>query len=139
MDKLDGKDPCCIDVSDRLAGAVWGHLVGDAMGVPYEFGPPVLPEEVQWGHRATYRPQPPGTWSDDGGLMLSLLDSLLEVGFDSEDQGRRALDWWLGDAYKPGPLFDVGLITRESLERIRNGTEPELAGATGEDENGTDR
>jgi len=28
------------DLRDRLAGAVWGHLVGDAMGVPYEFLPP---------------------------------------------------------------------------------------------------
>ena len=68
--------------------------------------------------------------------MLALLDSLVEAGFDTDDQGRRALDWWLGKAYKPGPLFDIGLITRESLERIRTGTPPEQAGGTGEHENG---
>lgn len=25
------------ELAERLAGAVWGHLVGDAVGVPYEF------------------------------------------------------------------------------------------------------
>jgi ADP-ribosylglycohydrolase len=68
--------------------------------------------------------------------MLALLDSLLEVGFDTNDQARRALDWWLGDRYRPGPLFDIGLITRESLERFRSGTPAEQAGATGERDNG---
>ncbi len=125
-----------ISPTDRLAGAVWGHLVGDAMGVPYEFGPPVPVGNVRWGHQSTYRPQPPGTWSDDGGLMLALLDSLVEVGFDPVDQGRRALDWWLGEKYKPGPIFDIGNITRESLSRIRDGTKPEIAGGAGDDDNG---
>lgn len=124
------------DLKDRLAGGVWGHLVGDAMGVPYEFGPPVPADEVRWGRLAAYRPQPPGTWSDDGGLMLALLDSLLEVGFDPKDQGRRALAWWLNDAYRPGPLFDIGVITRESLERIRRGVDPEEAGGRDEHDNG---
>lgn len=123
-------------LNDRLAGGVWGHLVGDAMGVPYEFQPPRLLDEISWGHQATYRPQPPGTWSDDGGLMLALLDSLVRGTFDTTDQGQRALEWWLGSGYKPGPIFDIGLITREALERIRTGTAPEEAGAVGERDNG---
>jgi ADP-ribosyl-[dinitrogen reductase] hydrolase len=122
--------------AERLLGGLWGHLIGDALGVPYEFGPPVPPESVRWGHRAEYRPQPEGTWSDDGGLMLALLDSLIEAGFDTEDQGRRALDWWLNGNYSPGPLFDIGLITRESLDTFRLGVPAEQAGATGEMENG---
>jgi len=68
--------------------------------------------------------------------MLALLDSLLTVGFDTNDQASRALDWWLKDRYRPGPLFDIGLITRESLERFRTGTPAEQAGATGDRENG---
>ena len=68
--------------------------------------------------------------------MLALLDSLLEAGFDTADQGRRALEWWLGVSYRPGPLFDIGLVTREALERIRIGIPPEQAGAEGEHENG---
>jgi ADP-ribosylglycohydrolase len=123
-------------VDARLLGGVWGHLVGDAMGVPYEFGPPLPPSQIRWGHQAAHRLQPPGTWSDDGGLMLAFLDSLLEVGFDTNDQARRALDWWLGGRYRPGRLFDIGQITSESLERFRSGTPAEQAGATGERDNG---
>ena len=29
-----------MDLTQRLSGAVWGHLVGDALGVPYEFTDP---------------------------------------------------------------------------------------------------
>ena len=28
-----------VTLASRLAGAAWGHLVGDATGVPYEFAP----------------------------------------------------------------------------------------------------
>ena len=129
----DGND---LALDDRLAGGVWGHLVGDAMGVPYEFQPPQPLHEIRWGRHATHVAQPPGTWSDDGGLMLALLDSLVRGSFDTADQGRRALDWWLGTGYKPGSIFDIGVITRESLERIRTGTAPEEAGGGGEHDNG---
>ena len=64
---------------ERLTGAVYGHLVGDALGVPYEFEPATRIGEVTWRGHGTYD-QPPGTWSDDGALMLALLDSLLTVG-----------------------------------------------------------
>ena len=37
-----------VSLGDRLAGGIWGHLVGDAIGVPYEFGPAV-PDDVQRG------------------------------------------------------------------------------------------
>lgn len=123
-------------INDRLAGGVWGHLVGDAIGVPYEFGPPVPLQQISWGQQAARRGQPPGTWSDDGGLMLALLDSLLQGTFDTKDQARRALDWWRAEAYKPGPVFDIGITTRGALERIQRGIEPEEAGAAGEHENG---
>jgi ADP-ribosylglycohydrolase len=36
----------------RLTGAVWGHLVGDAMGVPYEFREPGRIGEVRFGSQA---------------------------------------------------------------------------------------
>src|SRR4051812_16650676 len=50
---------------ERLSGAVWGHLVGDAMGVPYEFRDPSRIGEVRWGDAGTHG-VPAGTWSDDG-------------------------------------------------------------------------
>jgi ADP-ribosylglycohydrolase len=116
-----------MELSERLAGGVWGHLVGDALGVPYEFLEPEEIGEVVWAKVGTHG-QPAGTWSDDGGLMLALLDSLLNKGFDLQDQGRRALAWLEGPDYKPGLRFDVGNTTRESLMRLKSGVEASLAG-----------
>ena len=114
---------------ERLEGAVYGHLVGDALGVPYEFQPPERIGEVEWRGHGTYD-QPPGTWSDDGALMLALLDSLLTTGFDAADQGRRALAWWDDGAYAPGGhVFDIGNATSAALSSLRAGAPPERAGA----------
>jgi len=124
-----------IELADRLAGGVWGHLIGDAMGVPYEFTPAAAIKRVEWGHRGTHH-QPPGTWSDDGALMLALLDSLLSRGFDIEDQGRRALMWLDGNAYAPSPLFDIGMTTHAALQRLKRGVPAAEAGLTGEADNG---
>jgi ADP-ribosyl-[dinitrogen reductase] hydrolase len=69
-------DPAAL--APRLCGAVWGHLVGDAVGVPLEFRPAGEIGSVEFGATGTHG-QPPGPWSDDGALMLALLDSLLTV------------------------------------------------------------
>lgn len=124
-----------IALADRLAGGVWGHLIGDAMGVPYEFTPAAAIQRVEWGHRGTHG-QPPGTWSDDGALMLALLDSLLSSGFDVEDQARRALTWLDENAYAPGPSFDIGNTTHAALHRLKNGVPAAEAGLAGEGDNG---
>jgi ADP-ribosylglycohydrolase len=125
-------------ISSRVEGGVWGHLVGDALGVPYEFRPGPI-QDVRWGHAGTHG-QPPGTWSDDGGLMLalldSLLDSLLDVGFDIEDQALRAVAWMDGPDYKPGPLFDIGIGTSNALRRAKAGVPAADAGGRGEADNG---
>jgi ADP-ribosylglycohydrolase len=102
------------------------------MGVPYEFRDPAQIGEVRWGERGTHG-KPPGTWSDDGALMLALLDSVLGVGFDPEDQGRRALDWRRNGAYTPdGDVFDIGGTTSSALQAIEGGTPAEDAGPTHE-------
>ena len=114
---------------ERLEGAIYGHLCGDALGVPYEFEAADHIGEVTWRGHGTHD-QPPGTWSDDGALMLALLDSLLSVGFDTTDQARRALSWRDEGAYAPGAVvFDIGNSTSRALTELRAGTPPEQAGA----------
>jgi len=121
----------------RLAGAVSGHLIGDAVGVPYEFRDPQDIGEVRFGAEGTYG-VPPGTWSDDGAMMLALLDSLLTGRFDPEDQARRYLDWADHGAYTPDGegRFDIGGATAAALARIRAGTPAADAGGTTERDNG---
>jgi ADP-ribosyl-[dinitrogen reductase] hydrolase len=127
--------PDSVPLPNRLAGGVWGALVGDALGVPYEFGPRRDPASIAWGATGAHG-QPPGTWSDDGGLFLALLDSFLDAGFDLRDQARRALAWLDGPDYKPGERFDVGIGTSTALSAIRSGAEPEEAGGGSERDNG---
>ena len=125
--------------AERLEGAVWGHLVGDALGVPYEFRPPEAIGEVVFGARGAHG-QPPGTWSDDGALMLALLDSLVawdgEAGraalrFDPADQALRIRRWFEEGAYTPDGdgRFDVGNATRAAIEALRAGVPAEAAGS----------
>jgi ADP-ribosyl-[dinitrogen reductase] hydrolase len=123
--------------ADRLRGAVYGHLVGDAVGVPYEFTSPDPGRVVELRGYGSHG-QPPGTWSDDGALMLALLDSLCSAGFDVEDQGRRALRWLDEGAYTPDGdgAFDVGGATSSALSRIRAGTPAAGAGGTAEGDQG---
>lgn len=127
-----------VELATRLAGGVWGHLVGDAVGVPYEFRDAEAIGTVRFGERGTHG-QPPGTWSDDGSLMLALFDSLLSTeGFDVEDQGRRSVEWRRTGAYTPDGdgAFDIGSTTIKALAAIESGTPAADAGPAGEHDNG---
>ncbi len=139
------------ELATRLVGGVWGHLVGDAMGVPYEFRPATATDDVHWGETGTHG-QPPGTWSDDGALMLALLDALLldepgEPGqretavtsrFDTAEQGRRILAWRRDKGYTPDGdgAFDIGNATSAAIRALESGTPAEEAGGTEERSNG---
>ncbi len=106
---------------DAVRAGMYGVLVGDALGVPYEFQNPEQIGEVVWGtpsHRAK-----PGTWSDDGSLTLALLDSLCSAGFDTTDQARRFLAWADAGAYTPHGegKFDIGNATAAAFARLRRG------------------
>lgn len=130
---------------DRIRGAIWGLLVGDALGVPYEFREPSeLPgsdmiemSPPDWFDRA-HPGTPPGTWSDDGAQALCLLASLLEYGrFDPDDFAGRLLAWHK-DGYMAvdGRVFDCGIQTGQALAALGAGASPLRAGPRGEYDNG---
>jgi ADP-ribosylglycohydrolase len=132
-----------VELNDRLRGAVWGHLVGDALGVPYEFKDASQIRTVEWHGHGTHN-QPAGTWSDDGALMLALLDSQLrkrapgEARFDTTEQAKRFLAWREDREYTPDldGAFDIGNATGAAISRFRNGTSAEQAGGTNEGSQG---
>ena len=71
---------------ERIEGGLLGLLIGDALGVPYEFNAPgALPPraEIEFTPPVTFRRShpsvKPGTWSDDGAQALCLLASLLHL------------------------------------------------------------
>ncbi|MFM2421142.1 MAG: hypothetical protein RL385_5865 [Pseudomonadota bacterium] len=111
-------------LQERIEGGVMGLLVGDALGVPYEFHPPeALPAESALEFHpppdfARAHPTvPPGTWSDDGAQALCLLASLLHRDcLDVDDFGGRMLDWYQrGYMAVDGYVYDVGMQTARAL------------------------
>lgn len=129
----------------RLRGGVMGLLVGDALGVPYEFHPPIElppPGEIEMepppGFRRAHDGVLPGTWSDDGAHALCLLASLLHRGrLDVDDLGRRLVNWMDHGYMAVGSeVFDVGVATSDAIDRIRSGIPASLAGGADERSNG---
>lgn len=128
-----------LSAQDRILGGLWGSLVGDALGVPVEFkdraavqANPVTDMRGFGTHH-----QPPGTWSDDGALILCTVDSLLHAEFDMSDMGNRFVNWMNHGLWTAwGEPFDVGMATADALIRIDNGTPAEQAGGRDEYSNG---
>ena len=130
---------------ERIEGGLVGLLVGDALGVPYEFHPP---EAIPPASRIEFEPPgdfrrahagvPPGTWSDDGAQAIALLASLLECGrLDPDDLGRRLLAWYrLGEFAVDGRVFDVGVQTGRALGALLDGVPASRSGPAGERDNG---
>lgn len=134
-----------LGLAERLRGGLLGLLVGDALGVPYEFKPPTrIPayELIEMvppaGFARTYPEVPPATWSDDGAQALCLLASLLHCGrLDIDDLGRRLVNW-LRNGYMAVDyeVFDVGNATHMAIQSLENGTPAESAGPADERANG---
>lgn len=126
-----------LSVKDRILGGIWGLLIGDALGVPYEFNKPEdLPEIDQIEYQPplnfmrSHSGVLPGTWSDDGAQALCLLDSLLSCGkMDLDDFASRLLRWldcglWAVD----NKVFDVGIQTSRTLIAYSKGMSPYESG-----------
>jgi ADP-ribosylglycohydrolase len=131
--------------NDRISGGIWGLLVGDALGVPYEFHPPedlpphpAIEMTPPAGFCRAHAQVPPGTWSDDGAQALALLASLLDCGhFDSADFARRLVAWYeQGYLAVDNIVFDVGIQTSQAIRALIDGTPAQSAGPSHERANG---
>jgi ADP-ribosylglycohydrolase len=130
---------------DRIYGGLFGLLVGDALGVPYEFHdaanlPPIDAIEMRppSGFHRSHMSVKPGTWSDDGAQALCLLISLLDCGkLDPDDLGKRFVAWYeSGYMAIDNHVFDVGVHTSQVVQAISNGMPVLDAGAMGQNARG---
>jgi ADP-ribosyl-[dinitrogen reductase] hydrolase len=108
---------------DRVRGCAVGAAVGDALGMPLEFGPrqPVdrLVREMRPGRL------PAGSFTDDTEMALALAESLLSHRpLDAQDLAGRFVTW-----LQAGPP-DVGIHTQSVLSRVAAGMawQPAVAG-----------
>lgn len=141
IDSNELSDLKLLDRLWRIEGGLIGLLVGDALGVPYEFHPASqIPPAAQIdyqppaGFPRSHHDVPPATWSDDGALALCLLASLLDCGrLDPSDLGQRFVRWYdEGYLAVDANVFDVGIQTAEALRAIKAGVAPLNAGPSGE-------
>lgn len=134
-----------MNYADKVKGGLYGLLVGDACGVPYEFVPPqCIPsfDEINVrppkGFLRSYAHVPLGTWSDDGAQALCLMDSLITCdGYHPYDFSRRLLKWhdegyWAVNNY----VFDIGNQTSVSVQRLKAGMTVDYSGMRGARNNG---
>src|SRR3954465_11806331 len=103
--------------SHRVAGALVGSAVGDALGAPFEFGPPGrfsarFPSPARGAHTEMCGggPGEPGEFTDDTQMALLVASSLVDRGgLDEADLFDRFRVWAEADPK------DVGIQTRAVL------------------------
>ena len=128
----------------QIRGAMFGLLIGDAVGVPYEFTPPAklpLREQLEMTPPDAWVGAhfvPNGTWSDDGAQALALADSLLDCdGLNLPDLANRFAQWQFEGRYAVDKIvFDVGITTSQAIGNFRSGVAAREAGPDNEMSNG---
>ena len=104
-------------------GLLFGIAIGDALGVPVEFmsrkhlqANPVVEMREYGTHH-----QPAGTWSDDSAMSFLLVEQLIE-GYDIEGLGKKFCQWYQYNYWTPhGEIFDIGVATRNALDKVSKG------------------
>ena len=126
--------------TNKLYQSVMGLVVGDALGVPYEFAERMdldsNPVTDMTGFGA-YN-QPAGTWSDDSSLMLATLESFKRLDkIDCTDIMENFLKWRYDGKFTPhGTAFGIGRATDTAINNYKNGMPVTECGCRGEHDNG---
>lgn len=109
--------------SARIAGTLVGCAAGDALGAPYEFGPPIpksTPIGMIGGGPFNWAP---GEWTDDTSMAVPIAQAIARGEFLLDDAVLADIvsDWknWASTAK------DVGSQTRSVLSRIQTPSEAE--------------
>ena len=126
------------DLRYNIKSALFGVAIGDALGVPVEFESreaisenPVL-DMTGFG---TYY-LPPGTFSDDSSLTFCLAEALTE-GFDLDIIARNFIKWYYENYWTArGVVFDIGIATRQAIDKLARGVQAEHAGGIDVSSNG---
>lgn len=126
------------NMKKNIYSGIMGLIVGDALGVPFEFKQRDSFHCEDMTGNGTYN-QPPGTWSDDSSMVLATVDSIAENsgGIDPHNIIDHFAHWLYLKEYTPyGVVFDVGNTTRSALDRYNFGKPWNKCGGRTMNENG---
>lgn len=117
---------------EKIKGSLYGFIVGDAMGAPYEaYRRSVLENStIKSMKKNSYHKTEGGTFTDETSLMLATVDSINRVGnIDFEDM-MQSYSNWLFDAKYTTEEKAFGIIDTvfNSINKFKNGMEPTLCG-----------
>lgn len=108
---------------NKMPGGIMGLIVGDALGVPYEFrNRDTFTASKMIGY-GTYN-QPPGTWSDDSSMVLATMDAINRCNseINTKEIMRNFMDWFYNGWFTPyGKCFDVGNTTQKAITKYYSG------------------
>lgn len=104
---------------NRIKAVMFGHAIGDALGVPVEFRRreyldkyPVK-DMIGFGTHNV----PAGTWSDDTSMSLCALSSLVNGTVDYDDIMRNFCKWcYDGEFTTDGIVFDIGNTCSDAID-----------------------
>lgn len=131
--------------TNAIRGGLYGLLVGDAVGVPYEFKAPAnIPEKdlidiiPPVGYKRSHSGVPIGSWSDDGSQALCLLASLLEhQSVNMNDLMEKFANWYqYGYMAINGKTYDCGIQTANAIGKYLSGVPAEQSAKNDERSNG---
>lgn len=123
--------------TEHLKSAMFGLIVADALGVPFEFKARDTFKVADMTGYGTHN-QPAGTWSDDSSMVLATLDSFIQTEkIDYDDIMERFTKWFDEGEYTPyGRCFDIGHTTLTAIGRYKCGVSPVRCGGRGLNDNG---
>lgn len=123
-----------------VKGAILGHAVGDALGVPTEFIPreklqknPVI-DMIGYGSHNVSK----GSWSDDTSMELCTLNSIAYKGEIDLDDIMTGFVKWIEEGYMTphGRVFDMGRTCLHAIMNYRRGKNARCCGGEREYDNG---
>jgi ADP-ribosylglycohydrolase len=116
---------------DRFLPAMYGGIIGDALGFPYEFK-----ERGSFPKVSGMEGQKPGTWTDDTSLTLCLIENIIENG-DQDSLMEKFINYYKSGYWTPfGKMFAIGAATERSINMYIHGKPAKKCGQAGEFDNG---
>lgn len=111
-----------------VKGSVIGHLIGDAIGYPYEGIDNVAQYQIEMvrGHHEELE----GSWSALGAFSLATMESLNEFdGIDLQDIMEKFNDVYIAGYLCPdNECRDLGSVTTQAVKNYTNGMPPDKCG-----------
>ena len=113
-------------VKNKLKDILYGVCVGDTLGVPAEFESRknLKHSPITKMTSGGFHEQGLGVWSDDSSLTFCLAETIVE-GFDIQLLANKFIKW-KNEGYwtASGEVFDIGMITNQSIQLLKEGISP---------------